>query len=124
MSRVWYHIGVDMKKRYALGRLKSGERNRLEASYEQMLKVRESVGDILWYSFEGLKLRLADRTYLTVDFFLMLANGELEAHECKGFMEGDALVKIKVAASMYPFRFYVVRARLKRDGGGFSVSEV
>ena len=112
------------KPMYALGRLKTGEMNKLETAYASRLESRKVAGEVAWYKFEGVKLRLADVTFLTVDFFVMLANGELEAHECKGFMEGDAAVKLKVAASMYPFRFYLVRARVKRDGGGFTVDEV
>jgi hypothetical protein len=115
---------VNGRKVFALGRLKQGERNRLEAAYERTLEARKIAGDIAWFAFEGLKLRLADKTFLTVDFFVMLASGELQAHECKGYMEGDAAVKLKVAAEMYPLRFFLVKARLVRDGGGFSVTEV
>ena len=31
----------------------------------------------------------------------------------------DAKVKIKVAADIYPFNFYVITPKLKKDGGGF-----
>ena len=109
---------------FALGRLKTGEMNRLEAAYAAHLELRRIAGDVAWFKFEGLKLRLADNTFLTVDFFVMLANGELQAHECKGYMQEDAAVKLKVAASMYPFRFLLIRARTKRDGGGFSIEEI
>ena len=66
-------------------------------------------GKILWYSFEGITLRLADRTTYTPDFVVMLANGELEMHEVKGFWTDDAKVKVKVAAEKFPFRFIAVR---------------
>ncbi len=39
-------------------------------------------------------------------------------------MEDDAAVKIKVAAEAFPFRFVLVKARAKRDGGGFEAQEV
>jgi hypothetical protein len=50
-----------------------------------------------------------------------VANGEIELHEVKGFWEGDARVKIKVAAEMYPFRFLAVKAQSKKAGGGWEV---
>lgn len=99
----------------ALGRLKTGVMNKTEEAYAQHLELQKNAGVVLWYRFEGIKLRLADNTFYTVDFPLMLSNGELEMHECKGFWRDDARVKIKVAAEMYPFRFKAVQ----RDGRGW-----
>ncbi|MHB8406218.1 MAG: hypothetical protein ACYDCJ_12425 [Gammaproteobacteria bacterium] len=90
--------------------------NKFEARYAQQLEARKRLGEIAWYSYEAVKLRLAQKTFLTVDFFVMLANGELEAHECKGWIEDDAAVKLKVAAAMYPFRFFLVRHPNKATG--------
>src|SRR6187455_1040767 len=109
---------------YALGRLKTGERNKTEAAYEKHLETRKAVGEILFYKFEGIKLRLADNTFLTVDFAVMLANGQLEMHEVKGFAMEDSLVKLKVAADMYPFVFRLAKVRLKKDGGGWNIKTV
>lgn len=95
---------------------------KLEADYELVLKAKLYVGTIVWYKYEGVKLRLADKTFLTPDFFVMDANGELSVHEVKGYMEGDAAVKLKVAASMYPFRFFLCRKPRKADP--WSVVEV
>lgn len=36
----------------------------------------------------------------------------------------DSMVKVKVAAEVFPFRFFIVRTRLKRDGGGWDIKEV
>lgn len=110
--------------RVARGRVKPQGMNKLEQEYAAHLQARLIAGEVQWYSYEALKLRLADNTFLTVDFFVMLANDELEAHETKGFMEDDAAVKLKVAASKFPFRFYLVRKRAKKDGGGFTVEGV
>jgi len=112
------------KKMFALGRLKSGEMNKTEAAYEKELNIQLKAGEILWYKFEAIKLRLADKTFYNVDFFVMNKNCELEAREIKGFMMEDANVKIKVAASMYPFRFYIIRVKAKKDGGGWDIKEV
>ena len=97
------------KKFYSLGRLKAGEMNKTESAYSAHLETLRIAGELLWHKFEGLKLRLADNTFLTVDFFVMTSSGELQAHDVKGFLTEDANVKMKVAASMYPFEFFIIR---------------
>jgi len=111
------------KPNFALGRLKTGERNKTEKAYGDFLHALLVTGEILWYRFEGLKLRLADNTFYTPDYAVMRKGGELECHEVKGFWQDDARVKIKVAADAYPFRFLAVRPRPKKDGGGWQVEE-
>jgi hypothetical protein len=117
-------LRVSGKKFYALGRLKTGEMNKTESAYSAHLEMLRIAGELAWHKFEGLKLRLADNTFLTVDFFVMTSTGELQAHDVKGFMTDDANVKMKVAADMYPFRFFVVRAKAKKNGGGWDIREV
>jgi len=93
--------------------------NKTEAAYASHLAARQFAGEVLWFSFEGLKFRLADSTFYTPDFAVMLANGQLEAHEVKGHWQDDARVKIKVAAALFPIQFLAVQALPKRDGGGW-----
>jgi hypothetical protein len=107
----------------ALGRLRTGEKNKTEAAYGDHLEQRRLTGDVIWFRFEGIKLRLADNTFYTPDYFVMRSDGHLEVHEVKGFWRDDARVKIKVAAEMYPFRFIAVKAKPKRDGGGWEMEE-
>lgn len=107
----------------ALGRLKPGQMNKTEAAYCEHLEAEHRAGRVAWYAFEGLKFRLADATFYTPDFAVMLSNGQLEAHEVKGHWEDDARVKVKVAASMYPVRFCAVTKAAKKDGGGWKVEE-
>lgn len=95
----------------------AGEMNKTEAAYGQELDRRLHAGEIQWYRFESVKLKLASNTHLTIDFFVMTAAGELEAHEVKGYWEEDARVKVKVAAAMYPFRFLAVQ----KDSSGWKV---
>jgi hypothetical protein len=104
----------------ALGRLPVGTMNKTEAAYERDLRDAQTLGDILWYRFEGVKLRLADNTFYTPDFIVLGSDGVLECHEVKGFWADDARVKIKVAADQYPFRFKAVKAQAKKHGGGWS----
>ncbi|RQR87695.1 DUF1064 domain-containing protein [Burkholderia sp. Bp9010] len=107
----------------ALGRLKAGEMNKTEAAYDRALAARKHAGEIAWYRFEGLKFRLANNTFYTPDFAVMLADGAMECHEVKGFWQDDARAKIKIAADQYPFRFVAVKAKTKKDGGGWAVEE-
>ena len=93
----------------ALGRMKAGRMNETEAAYSRELELRKMAGEVAWYAFERLTFRLADKTRYTPDFAVMLANGELELHEVKGFWTDDARVKIKVAAEQNPMRFVAVR---------------
>jgi hypothetical protein len=47
----------------------------------------------------------------------------LEAHEVKGRWADDARAKIKIAADRYPMRFVAIKAKPKKDGGGWAVGE-
>lgn len=114
-------------KSFALGRLKPGEMNRTEAAYSKLLDEKLSQGKIAWYKFEGITLKLANRTSYTPDFFVMLSNGELEVHEVKGslnFIQDDAKVKVKVSAETFPFRFYLIAPKPKKNGGGWEIKEI
>ena len=109
--------------RFALGRLPVGTMNKTEAAYSAHLQDQQHAGAVLWFKFEAVKLRLADNTFYTCDFAVLPESGVLEMHEVKGFWQDDAKVKIKVAASIYPFRFIAVKARAKKNGGGWEREE-
>ena len=107
----------------SLGRLKAETMNKTERSYATTLEQKKWAGEVAWYRFEGVKLRLADNTFYTPDFAVMLANGEMEMHEVKGYWVDDARVKIKIAAEMYPFRFIAIKVNPKKEGGGWSIED-
>lgn len=94
---------------FALGRLPVGTMNKTETAYSAFLELRKRAGEVLWYKFEGIKLRLADKTFYTPDFAVMETDHLIYLDDIKGFMMDDANVKIKVAADNYPFKFRVVR---------------
>ena len=109
--------GRNNNRMYALGRLKTGQMNKTEAAYAAHLEARRRAGEIAWFKFEGVKLRLADNTFYSPDFAVMGADGVLEMHEVKGslnYIQEDAKVKIKVAAEMYPFNLFLLRQSQKR----------
>ena len=107
----------------AKGVHKAGVMNKTESLYAFVLESMKQTGEIKRYWYEGVKLRLADKTSFTADFLVELADGSLELHEVKPrsgkkyFAHEDARVKIKVAAEMYPcFTFKIV---WPRKGGGW-----
>ena len=107
----------------AKGKLNDLGQNRTEAAYDAVLAGLLQAGQILWYKFEALKLRLADGAYYTPDFAVMTADGYIECHETKGFWREAGRVRIKVAAEHFPFRFVAVKMKAKKDGGGWEYEE-
>lgn len=107
------------KRTLALGRMKAGKMNKTEQAYAQYLFQLKAAGKVLWYKFEGIKFRLADNTWYTPDFAVMLPDGIIEIHEVKGHWTDDARVKIKVADDQYPFQFIAV----KKVGSGWSIEK-
>jgi hypothetical protein len=103
----------------ARGRRRPGEMNKTETEYSALLDGQKLLGAVEWWMFEAIKFRLADNTFYSPDFVVMLAGGMIEVREVKGHWEDDARVKIKVAAAMFPFQFVAVTKRRKRDGGGW-----
>lgn len=99
----------------ALGRLKQGVMNQTEQKYADYLESLKNLGEVIWFAFDSMKFRLADKTFYSPDFIVMKATGELEAHEVKGHWEDDARVKIKVAAKMFPIPFVAVKRNSKNN---------
>lgn len=115
-----------MKRTLARGRTlrrQPGVMNKTEGEYALLLEARKRQNEILDYWFEGMTFKLAHDCRFTPDFIVQLHDGVLECHEVKGFIEDDALVKIKVAAQMFPFRFLFVHKLPKKEGGGWKVRE-
>lgn len=100
----------------ARAQVKSPELNKTEQDYADTLELMRRAGSVRWFKPHPLKLRLADNTTYEPDFGVVAQDGVFEIHEVKGFWRDDARVKIKVAASIFPFRFFAVT---KRRGGGW-----
>ena len=84
--------------------------NKLESDYSFQLAMRRDAGDIANFCFESVTLKIADGVRYNPDFMVITADGEVEFHECKGFMRDDARVKLRVAARVFPwFRFVLVK---------------
>lgn len=99
------------------GAHQAGAMNKLETKYAQHLELRRQAGEIQWWVFEGIKLRLAPATFYNPDFLVQLPGGELELHEVKGHWEDDARVKVKVAAVLFPGVFAIFGVRWDKELG-------
>ena len=91
--------------------------NNLERRFQDDLKMRQYAGEVVWFDFEPLRFKLATfmqngapRTiWYTPDFVaLTKLEGELICYEVKGFWREASRVRIKLAASHYPFEFVAV----------------
>lgn len=104
----------DMPKRrlFAKGRMKDGQMNRTEKAYAAYLEREKAAGNVSAYWFECLKLKIAEHAcWLTPDFVVLRPDGTVELHDVKGsfrIWQDDSKVKMKVCATVYPFRVFVV----------------
>lgn len=110
-------------RRATRGRAKptGGYRSKLERDYALNLDARLRIGELAWWAYEPMRFKLGEGAWFTPDFILMRADGGLEAHETKGHMREAANVRLKVAASLYPWLPIFVVYRL---AGGFRWEEV
>lgn len=101
----------------ARGRVRheTGEMNATERAYSEHLDARKAAGEVAWYGFEVIKVRLAKGCWYIIDFMVLLTDGALEAHDVKAttkdgktLAEDDAMVKIKVAAALLPWPFKIM----------------
>ena len=109
----------------ALGRMKTGQMNKTEERFAQMLELERHAGKVQWWKFEGIKLMLAKNTSLTVDFAILPETDILTLIDVKGskaMVTDDARVKMKLAAELYPFVFKLAYPRAK--GEGWDIEEI
>jgi hypothetical protein len=100
----------------ARGRIPASKLNKTESAYAGYLDARKIDGDILWWRFEPMKLRLADGAYYRPDFGVLTHERLFEFREVKGFWREAARVRIKVAAEIFPFFKFIAIKRAKTGG--------
>lgn len=108
---------MTVRSRYAKGRTRQPKgMNKLEASYALYLEAQKRLGHIRDFGYEAITLKIADDCRYTADFFVMAIDDVIEFHETKGpFAREDSIIKLKVAARTFPFRFFLVK-RDKQTG--------
>lgn len=122
----------------ARGQLKVRKMNRTEQLYASHLEIQKHLGNVAWWDFEAVKLRLGDDCYFIPDFIIMLADGSIEVHDTKGTqkhytkkagehfvgrIEDDAQVKMRACAERYPFKFYTAFRLPEKQGGTWMKKE-
>lgn len=96
--------------------------NKTEAAFNEFLQAHSPEARIY---VQGVTLLICNGVRYTPDFFVRHPAGDQHAYEVKGFMRDDAAVKLKVAASAYPWiQFYLATKRKLKDGGGWIVQHV
>ena len=96
--------------------------NKTERKYSLYLKALLRAGEIAWFEYEPIKLRLADACQYIPDFMVVTKDGHIEIHDTKAWwakakkvgIEGDSLVKMKGIAEKYPM--FKVLATWEKDG--------
>ena len=109
-----------------------GKMNQTEKAWSDVLEAKKLLGEVIRYEFEKIKLKLADNTFYTPDFWVVLASGEQEFHEVKAMTakgvvlsEDDARVKVKVAAEQFwEFDFLVAARGPKSQGYPWKIERV
>jgi hypothetical protein len=105
----------DLRKSSPTGRVNQsqptpGKMNKTEQLYAYELDLLQRAGKIKLWKFEGLKLRLADRTTYSPDFVVWHLDNSIELVETKGYWQEDAKVKFKVAREAFPcFTFTAIK---------------
>lgn len=93
-----------------------GTMNKLEAAYHERLTRLQATGEVAWFGYEAIRIKLAPLTTWLPDFAVLLPTGELQLHEVKGgFWMDDARVKVKLAAEMYPFFTVIAVTRPRKS---------
>lgn len=98
--------------------------NKTEAAYAQHLELLRIAGDILYYGFEVVKVKVGHDCWLTPDFLIMNRDGSLALHDTKGatktkgkqpeetyYAEEDAVVKARSVGAGFPIPMFFVFRR-------------
>lgn len=87
-----------------------GDEDKLNKTEKRYLAWLRTCGD-KWIGIQNITLKIADDCRLTCDFAALDFHG-LRLIDVKGFQREDALIKIKVAARMFPWiRFLIAKER-------------
>ena len=123
---------VPAKKAPSRIRQNSAGLNKTEQAFFDYLKSREDPGVLRTVlPPQSVTLRIANGCRYTPDFVVAyhhstdIPSVDLVAYEVKGFMRDDAAVKIKVAATAFPWITFHLVTKLPGGGAaGWSISEV
>lgn len=96
--------------------------NKWEREYSATLKLRCT------HVYREVSLPIANGSVFKIDFLCATVEGDrlfVSGYEVKGRALPAGIVKLKVAASLYPWiQFVMVTKRKKREGGGWSEERI
>jgi hypothetical protein len=99
--------------------------NKTEAAYADHLERRRLVGDVYAWRYEAARWKLGHDCTYSPDFMVVDSDGRIAWHEVKGFMEDDALVKLKTFAAIHPyFAVVLVHGKGRHGAGGWEMREI
>jgi hypothetical protein len=94
--------------------------NGTERAYGRHLNDLKAAGVVTWWAFNAVRLRIAmgeKAAWYKCDFLVEFAEGHFEFHETKGYEHAAGILRLKVAAGMFPVPFKLV----KRCGDGWMI---
>jgi hypothetical protein len=90
--------------------------NQTEREYGLQILAAVAAGDVVWWAYEPFTMAIGAGARYTPDFGIQSKSGEVYFVEVKGpFVREASLVRIRAAATQYPFRFLL--AQKTRDRG-------
>lgn len=98
--------------------------NKTEMAYADYLEDLRLAGVIRRYRFEGIKLKLARKAYYTPDFYVLMADRSVQAHEVKGHMREAARVRLLTAAEEWPEILFILVKRDPQHKGAWLFTEL
>ena len=91
------------------GKKLKGGMNKWETEFAMQLEYRKQAGELVWWAFEPIRIRLANGAWYKPDFVTVDKQNRTEVYEVKGHWREAARVRFKVAVEKLPYRFYIVR---------------
>jgi hypothetical protein len=101
---------------------KGRQPNKWERLYADRLRVLVAAGEIHEFGYETVTLKLANDCRYTPDFWVVLPNGKVEAHEVKGHMR--AVARTKLAVAVKQFRSWLPIYLATRPNGDWKVERL
>lgn len=96
--------------------------NETERKYSRRLKAMLHAGEIAWYGYECIKMRLSEGSFYRTDFMVVTKEGYIELHDTKAYFKSKkkpgiteaSMVRMKGVAEKYPM--FKVLATWEKDG--------
>lgn len=82
--------------------------NKTERAYLAYLR---AIHPDAWIGVQNITLKLAFDCRLTPDFVIVYEDGSIEMVDVKGFQREDALIKMKIAARLFPWATFTIASR-------------